>query len=60
MLAENGKYGTTTIQLYILNEIKKPNPYYAAACSIMVACITIPLSVIIRKLMNRMFSVVEI
>ncbi len=59
MLTENGKYDTMTIQLYILNEIKKPNPYYAAACSIMLACITIPLSIILRKVMNRMFSTVE-
>lgn len=60
LLAENGSYGTTTINLMAMNELRKPDPHYAAAINILVACVSIPVSIIIRKLLDRVYSVVEI
>lgn len=60
LLAGNGSYGTTTIHLLAMNVLREPDPYYAAAINILVACVSIPTSIIIRKLLNKAFSVVEI
>ncbi len=60
MLAQNGQYGTTTLALLAMNEIRRPDPYYASAIYIMIACVSIPLSILARKGMSKMFTVVEI
>lgn len=60
MLAENGKYGTMTISLLIINEIKRPDPYYAAAIKILVSCISFPLALLLQKGLSKLFTGVEI
>ena len=60
MLAENGRYGTTTIALLIINEIKRPDPYYAAAIKILVSCISFPLALLLQKGLSKLFTGVEI
>jgi len=60
MLTENGRYNTMTLKLLAINEIKRPDPYYASAINLIIACVSIPLSIFLRKLMDKMFTVVEI
>ena len=60
MLAENGKYGTMTVSLLIINEIKRPDPYYAAAMKILISCISFPLALLLQKGLSKFYTGVEI
>lgn len=60
MLAENGKYKTRTLALLAMNELRRPDPYYSAAISIIIACVSLPTAIICKKCLDKAFTVVEI
>ncbi len=61
MIAFNGQNNTTTIALLALQTLRdKYNPYYSSALSIMIALVSVPTTLLLRKVLDRAFSVVEI
>ena len=61
MIALNGQNNTTTIALLALQTLRdKYNPYYSSALSIMIALVSVPTTLLLRKVLDRAFSVVEI
>ena len=61
MLAQNGMYGTLTLKLLAINQLKiNQNPYFAAAINLLIACVSIPLSIILRKVLDKAYTVAEI
>jgi len=59
MLDAGGQNGTTTWGLLMMNTVKK-NQYSAAAYSIMAACISLPTTLLLRKLLEKVYPVVEV
>jgi len=60
LLAANGDHGTRTIALLAIQETKRPDPYFAATINILIACISIPTVLIVKKLTDKAFETVEI
>lgn len=61
MISFNGQNNTTTIALFALQTLRdKYNPYYSSAISILIALVSVPTTLLLRKLLDRMFTVVEI
>ena len=60
LLAANGAYGTRTIALLAMQELKRPDPYFAAAINILIACVSIPTVLIVKKLTDKAFETVEV
>lgn len=60
LIGNNGDNGTRTIALLAIQELKRPDPYFSAAINILVACVSLPLLLIAKKLLERAFTVVEI
>lgn len=59
IIAFNGQAQTTTIALLAIQQLTA-DPYYSAAISVLIACVSIPTVLIVRKLLDRVFPVVEI
>lgn len=59
IIAFNGQAETTTIALLSIQELTT-NPYYSAAISVMIACVSIPFVFIVRKLLNKVYPIVEV
>lgn len=59
IIAFGGQAETTTIALVSINLLNE-SPYYSAAISVLIACVSIPTVLIVRKLLDRVFPVVEI
>ena len=59
IIAFNGQAQTTTISLLAIQPLTA-DPYYSAAISVLIACVSIPTVLIVRKLLDRVFPVVEI
>jgi|InofroStandDraft_1065614.scaffolds.fasta_scaffold46127_1 ABC-type sugar transport system permease subunit len=59
IIAFNGQAQTTTISLLAIQQLTA-DPYYSAAISVLIACVSIPTVLIVRKLLDRVFPVVEI
>lgn len=59
IIAFDGQAGTTTISLLAIRQLVA-DPYYSAAISVLIACVSIPTVLIVRKLLDRAFPVVEI
>lgn len=59
LLDSNGLHGTRTMALTVIQEIKRPDPYYAAALQIMIACISIPTTLFVKKATDKVFDTVE-
>lgn len=59
IIAFNGQAQTTTISLLAIQQLTV-DPYYFAAISVLIACVSIPTVLIVRKLLDRVFPVVEI
>ncbi len=59
IIAFNGQAQTTTISLLAIQQLTT-DPYYSAAISVLIACVSIPTVLIVRKLLDRVFPVVEI
>lgn len=59
IIAFNGQAKTTTISLLAIQQLTG-DPYYSAAISVLIACVSIPTVLIVRKLLDRVFPVVEI
>lgn len=60
ILANNGSYGTRTLALLAIQELKKPDVYYAATINILLACVSMPIALTARKLLSKVFTVVEV
>ena len=61
MISFNGQANTTTIALFALQTLRdKYNPYYASAISILIALVSVPTTLLLRKLLDKAFTVVEI
>lgn len=60
LLSANGAYGTRTIALLAMQELKRPDPYFAAAINILIACVSIPTVLIVKKLTDKAFETVEV
>lgn len=61
MISFNGQNNTTTIALFALQTLRdKYNPYYSSAISILIALVSVPTTLLLRKILDRMFTVVEI
>ena len=60
LIAANGDHGTRTIALLAMQELKRPDPYYASAINILVACVSIPTVLMVKRLMGKVFDVVEV
>ncbi len=60
LIANNGDYGTRTIALLAMQELKRPDPYFAAAIQILTACVSIPTLLIVKKLTDKAFETVEV
>lgn len=60
IICANGDYGTRTIALLAMQEIKRPDVYFAAAINILLACVSIPFVLIVKKLTDKAFAVVEV
>lgn len=57
----NGQDKTTTYSLLTLQKLKDANnPYYAAVLSLLSAAVSLPTTLLLRKLLDKCFSVVEI
>lgn len=59
IIAFNGQAETTTIALLAIQQLKG-DPYYSAAISVLIACVSIPSVLIVRKLLDRVFPIVEV
>ena len=59
IIAFNGQAQTTTISLLAIQQLTA-DPYYSAAISVLIACVSIPTVLKVRKLLDRVFPVVEI
>ena len=59
IIAFNGQAQSTTISLLAIQQLTV-DPYYSAAISVLIACVSIPSVLIVRKLLDRVFPVVEI
>ena len=59
ILAANGSNGTRTLALLAIQELKKPDVYYSATINILLACVSMPIALISRKLLMKVYSVVE-
>lgn len=59
IIAFNGQAETSTISLLTINELTK-NPYYSAAISVLIACVSIPSVLIVRKALNKVYPIVEV
>lgn len=61
MISFNGQANTTTIALLALQTLKdNNNPYFASTISILIALVSVPTTLLLRKLLDRFFTVVEI
>lgn len=60
LIANNGDYGTRTIALLAMQELKRPDPYFSAAIHILIACVSIPFILIVKKLTEKAFDTVEL
>ncbi len=61
MISFNGQANTTTIALLALQTLRdKYNPYFASAISILIALVSVPTTLLLRKGLDRMFTVVEV
>ena len=61
MISFNGQANTTTIALLALQTLRDQyNPYYASAISIIIALVSIPTTLLLRKALDRVFTVVEV
>ena len=61
MISFNGQANTTTIALFALQTLRDIyNPYYASAISILIALVSVPTTLLLRKLLDKAFTVVEI
>lgn len=59
IIAFNGQAKTTTISLLAIQQLTV-DPYYSSAISVLIACVSIPTVLIVRKLLDKVFPVVEI
>lgn len=59
IIAFNGQAETTTISLLAIQQLKT-DPYYSAAISVLIACVSIPTVLIIRKLLDKVYPTVEV
>jgi len=59
IIAFNGQAETTTIALFAIQQLKG-DPYYSAAISVLLACVSIPTVLIVRKLLDKVYPVVEV
>ena len=59
IIAFNGQADTTTFALLAIQQLTA-DPYYAATISVLSACVSIPAVLIVRKLLDRVFPVVEV
>lgn len=59
IIAFNGQAETSTISLLAINELTK-NPYYSAAISVLIACVSIPSVLLVRKGLNKVYPIVEV
>lgn len=59
IIAFNGQAETTTISLLAIQELTR-NPYYSAAISVLIACVSIPFVFVVRKLLNKVYPIVEV
>lgn len=60
LIANNGDYGTRTIALLAIQELKRPDPYFAAAIHILIACVSVPTVLTVKKLTEKVFETVEV
>lgn len=60
LIADNGRAGTQTIALLAIQELKKPDPYFSSAISILTACVSLPLVLTAKWLLEKAFTVVEV
>ena len=60
ILAANGAHGTRTIALLAIQEIKRPDPYFAAAIYILIACVSMPTVLITKKITDKIYDTVEV
>ena len=59
IIAFNGQAETTTIALLAIQQLKT-DPYYSATISVLIACVSIPSVLIVRKLLDKVFPIVEV
>lgn len=59
IIAFNGQAETTTISLLAIQELTD-NPYYSASISVLIACVSIPFVFIVRKLLDKVYPIVEV
>lgn len=61
MISFNGQANTTTIALLALQILRdKYDPYFSSAISILIALVSVPTTLLLRKLLDRAFTVVEV
>ena len=60
LIANNGDVGTRTIALLAMQELKRPDPYFSAAIYILIACVSLPTVLIVKKLTDKAFETVEV
>lgn len=60
LIANNGDYGTRTIALLAMQELKRPDAYFAATINILIACVSVPTVLIVKKCTDKMFETVEV
>jgi ABC-type sulfate transport system permease component len=59
IIAFNGQAETTTISLLAIQQLKS-DPYYSAAISVLIACVSVPTVLIVRKLLDKVYTTVEV
>lgn len=59
MITFNGQADTTTFALLAIQQLTT-DPYYAAVISVLTACVSIPFVLLVRKLLDKVFPVVEV
>lgn len=59
IIAFNGQAETTTIALLAIQQLKA-DPYYSAAINIIIACVSIPSVLVVRKLLDKVYPTVEV
>ena len=60
LIANNGDVGTRTIALLAMQELKRPDPYFSAAIYILIACVSLPTVLIVKRLTDKAFETVEV
>ena len=60
LIANTGDVGTRTSALLAMQELKRPDPYFSAAIYILIACVSLPTVLVVKKLTDKAFETVEV